>query len=74
MVYGVWCMGGWGGWAEQGFRVSGTYSLSPHGVDFLQPVQINCEYDVRAAVESGGELMFYRSETSMEGPWEPVQV
>ena len=74
MVYGVWCMGGWGGWAEQGFRVSGTYSLSPHGVDFLQRVQINCEYDVRAAVESGGELMFYRSETSMEGPWEPVQV
>jgi hypothetical protein len=60
-------------WHGAGFRVSGTYSFLPHGVDFLQPVQINCEYDIRAAVEAGGELQFYRSESSMEGPWEPMQ-
>lgn len=56
-----------------GFRVSGTYSFEPHGKTFNQPVQINCEYDVIAAAEAGGQLVFYTSKDSLDGPWIPVE-
>ena len=52
--------------------MSGTYALEPHGITFLQPLQINCEYDEQAAFNAGGQMMFFRSQSSINGPWTAV--
>lgn len=54
------------------YRVSGTYTFEPHGITFQVPVQINVEYDTVSAEAAGGFMVWYRSDSNIDGPWEVV--